>query len=240
MPKIDLDLDKTKDITIGEIQKLPTKEQVEIFKPMVEANSKRIAEVFNDVSNLSETIRSIGNIKPQITNFLENIRIPELPSPEIMSPVLIEFPLTKYNPPVRISKSKSQIIREKREAYMNELNIQFLEEQLHIAKGIKTPQYDINTGVITFMGKDIQIPLDSNIELVCRVVLKNLDSMSKRWSWDEIVERNRESKDNFTSTQIYTAARAITEKVAHETTVKDFLITKPINTVRLNPKFVPK
>ena len=243
MPKINLDLDKVNDgskITLGQIPKLSHEKQIEIFKPIVEANSKRIAEVFNDVSNLSETIRSIGNIKPQLTNFLENIKLPEFNFPTIDYIVPEVHSLATYNPPLRVGKSKLQIEREKREDYVNKLQIQILERELNKFKGVYTPQYDISTGIITFMGKDVVIPLNTNLEMVCRVVLKNMSNMTKHWSWDEIVEEMRESKNNFTSRQIYTSARAINEKVAQETAIKDFFITKPITTVRLNPKFVPK
>jgi len=39
------------------------------------------------------------------------------------------------------------------------------------------------------MGKEIEIPLNTNLEMVARVVLKNVENMKRKWSWDEIVGR---------------------------------------------------
>lgn len=125
-------------------------------------------------------------------------------------------------------------------AYLTELQTRALEKQLAITKGSQVPKYDIVTGIIFFMDKEIKIPLNTNIEMVCRVVLKNIATMRRKWSWDEIVEENREDLDLFTSRRIYTAVIAVNEKVAQETSVKDFLLARPITTVRLNPNFVPK
>jgi asparagine synthetase A len=78
------------------------------------------------------------------------------------------------------------------------------------------------------------------MEMVCRIVLKNVVNMKRKWSWDRIVEECRENVDVFTSRKIYTATRAINEKVAQETAVKDFLLAKPLTTVQLNPIFLAK
>lgn len=249
MPKIDLDLDKVKggsQITIGQFQNLPAKKQAEVLKPLVEANSEqfaKIAEAAIGASKLSQAFASSiqSAISFPIKDIFEKIKIPEFPLPyidNVIDPSNLTF--ERYDPPVKISKSKWEIEKEKREAYVTELQIQVLEQQLNLVKGIQTPQYDISTGHLSFMGKVIEIPLNTNLEMVCRIVLKNVTNMSKKWSWDEIVEEARESTDNFTSTQIYTAARAVNDKVAQEVQVKDFFITKPITEIRLNLKFVPK
>ncbi len=102
------------------------------------------------------------------------------------------------------------------------------------------PQYDINTGVITFLGKKIEIPLNTNLEMVCRIVLKNLSTMKRKWSWEQIIEAYRDNPDNYKPRQIYNAVRKINDKVAIETQVKDLLLAKPFTTVQLNPKFLPK
>lgn len=249
MPKIDLDLDKVKggnQITIGQLQKLPAEERAEALKPFIEANSKqfaKIAEIAIGASKLSQAFATSfqSAVRFPIKEIIESIKIPELPIPTVSNVIdPSTFSFERYNPPVTISKSRSEIEKEKREAYMTELQIQVLEQQLNLVKGIQTPQYDISTGHLSFMGKVIEIPLNTNLEMVCRIVLKNATNMSKKWSWDEIVEEARESTDNFTSTQIYTAARAVNDKVAQEVQVKDFFITKPITTIGLNPRFVPK
>lgn len=249
MPKKDLDLEKVKGgnhITVKQFQKLPTKKQAEILKPFIEANSEqfaKIATVAIGASKLSQTFASSlqSTIRFPIKEIIESIKVPELPIPTVNNGIDARtFTFERYNPPVTISKSRSEIEKERREAYMTELQIQVLEQQLNLVKGIQTPQYDISTGHLSFMGKVIEIPLNTNLEMVCRIVLKNVRNMAKKWSWDEIVEEARESTDIFTSTQIYTAARAVNEKVAQEVQVKDFFVNKPIRTIRLNLKFVPK
>lgn len=155
---------------------------------------------------------------------------------------LVQIPqIPQYDLPL-IDEEALDWIGEQNEkkAYLAELQIKQLEEQLAISKNSQFPKYDISTGVISFLGKEIDIPLNTNLEMICRIVLKNIANMKRKWTWDEIVEANRENPANFTYRVIYTASRSVTEKVAHETTVKDFFITKPTTTVQLNPKYLPK
>lgn len=232
-----------KKITLGQLQKLSIEERAKVIEPIVKANSEqfsRLANTLAEAANFTKTISSIASsFKFPAYDILQSIKFPELPD---MSSYIkpTAFPIGRYDPPVKISKSKWEIEKEEREAYLNELHIQILEQQLNLVKGAQSPQYDINTGIITFMGKAIEIPLNTNLEMVCRIVLKNMTNMKRKWSWDEIVEENRETTENFTSRQIYTAARSVNEKVAQETAIKDFLLTNPTSTVQLNPKFLAK
>lgn len=241
MPKL-----SNKKITIGQLQELPVEERIKLIEPVVKANEKQFRALANAVAEATDFTKAIvpltSSLKFPIIDFIENFKSLELPPIPDMSSVIIPkvYPLERYDPPVTISKSEWEIKKEAREAYRTELQIQVLEQQLNLYNGMLMPQYDINTGIITFLGKQIKMPLNTKLELVCRIVLKNVSNMKRKWSWDEIVEANRESLDNFTSRQIYNAVRSINEKVAIETQVKDMLLTNPISTVQLNPKFLAK
>jgi hypothetical protein len=239
MPKI-----SNRKATLYDLDKMSVEERTEALKPIVEANKEQLsklgtslAEIAN--SNLLEAIKSFTVPKLPILDLLETIKkMPELPIYEPPQVDLVNF--ERYDPPVTIKKSDFELEQEAKQAYLTDLHIQLLETQLAIAKGSRVPQYDITTGLITFMGKTITIPLNTKLEMVCRVVLKNITNMKRKWSWDEIIEENREEPENFSSRQIYNATRSINEKVAIETQTKDFLIAKPFSTVQLNPNFLPK
>lgn len=237
MPKL-----TDKKITLYDLDKLSTEERAEALEPIVKANEEHFRQLANTITEATSFAKLATSIASSFQlpdlNFLKNFKIPELPV--YQTPDLSGISLERYDPPVTIKKSKWEIEKEAREAYMTELQIQVLEQQLNLYKGMLAPQYDINTGVITFMGKKIEIPLNTKMEMVCRVVLKNMANMKRKWSWDEIVEENRETLERFTHRQIYTATRAINEKVALETSVKDFLLAKPLTTVQLNPAFLAK
>ncbi|MBI2596361.1 hypothetical protein HYW46_06530 [Candidatus Daviesbacteria bacterium] len=233
-------------ITIGQLSKLTAEERTKVLEPIVKANAEqftKIASAIGEASNFAKTISSIASsFRLPMIDMLENIKLPELPQiPDVYSSIDTKgMSFERYDPPVVIKKSKWEIEKEAREAYRTELQIQVLEQQLNLYKGMLAPQYDINTGTITFLGKQIQIPLNTNLEMICRIVLKNLTNMKRKWSWEEIIEENRESTDNFTSRQIYTAVRSINDKVAVETQAKDLLISKPYSTVQVNPKYLAK
>lgn len=235
MPKL-----PNKKITLYDLDKLTPEERSDALEPVIKANEEQFrqaAKTIAEATSFAKLATSIASsFKLPDLDFLKDFKLPELP----VTPDLTGISLERYDPPVTIRKSKWEIEKEAREAYMTELQIQVLEQQLNLYKGMLAPQYDINTGVITFMGKKIEIPLNTKMEMVCRVVLKNMTNMKRKWSWDEIVEENRETLEGFTHRQIYTATRAINEKVALETSVKDFLLAKPLTTVQLNPAFLAK
>ncbi len=238
MPKL-----PDKKVRVYDLDKLSVDERAEALRPIIETNAeqfKKIAEAISGAASIANAFKNLPTIKlPDYSSLFANITLPEMPDMNIypnIEPVAFE----RYDPPVTIKKSKWEIEKEEREAYMTELQIKILEQQLNIVKGMQTPQYDISTGIITFMGKQIEIPLNTNMEMICRIVLKNVANMKHKWSWDEIVEQNRESIERFTSRKIYTATRAINEKVALETSFKDFLIAKPLSTVQLNPRYLAK
>lgn len=126
-----------------------------------------------------------------------------------------------------------------KQAYLQDLQIKQAEEQLGLAKSFHWPKYDKKTGILIFAGKDIKIPLNTNMSMVCSVMLASKNAIKKKWSWDEIVSSD-EDIANYNYRVVYTAARAINEKVATKTALADFLITTPIKTVQVSPKYLPK
>ena len=237
MPKL-----SKKKLTLGQISELSPEEQAKIFEPIVKANSEQFRQLANTLAKTANFAKSIGSIassiKIPLVDLVQSFQLPELPIYE--PPELPDISFERYDPPVTIKKSKWELEQEAREAYRTELQIQVLEQQLNIYKGMLAPQYDINTGIITFLGKKIEIPLNTRLEIVCRIVLKNLNNMKRKWSWDEVVESYRSNPDDYNSRQIYIAVRSVNEKVAIETQTKDFFITKPTTTIQLNPQFLTK
>lgn len=239
MPKL-----SDKKITVLDLDKLSVEERTETLKPIVEANLEPFRQLANTIAETTNFAKSIGiiasSVKLPIADLVNNFQIPKLPQlPVYEPPDLSDIYFERYDPPVTIKKSEWELEQESKQAYLTDLHIQLLEAQLAIAKGAQAPQYDINTGVIKFMGKEIEIPLNTNLEMVARAVLKNSTNMKRKWSWDEIVQANREFPENFTARQIYNASRSINDKVAIETQVKDFLIVKT-KSLQLNPKFLAK
>lgn len=235
MPKL-----KTDKLTLKQLAELSTEERAKALEPIVKANQAQFTKLAEAISNAT----NIGKAFTELARFptydlLESIKLPQLPD---ATRYLDNdaYVLGRIEPHVTITKSEEEIEREAKLAYLTELHIKLLEQQLNLVKSVQTPQYEINTGIITFMGKQIEIPLNTNMEMVCRIVLKNAANMKRKWSWDTIVEENRENIDAFTSRKIYTAVRSINEKVAQETAVKDFLLAKPLSTVQLNPIFLAK
>ena len=100
------------------------------------------------------------------------------------------------------------------------------------------PAYDVISHKIRFAGVDIAIPYNSDQDALCRTLLKDKRTMSREWSWDEIMEKWGEAsfgKDSWR--RIYNAGREINQKVAGETTVKDLLLVRKLS-VAVNPRFM--
>jgi hypothetical protein len=205
MPKL-----SDKKLTLGQISKLTAEEQAKIFEPIVKANAEQFTKLASSIAEATSFAKSISSIASSFKlpnlDFIKNFQLPEIPLYE--PPQLDITSFERYDPPVTIKKTQRELELEAREAYMTEPQIQVLEQQLNLYKGMLAPQYDINTGVITFLGKRIEIPLNTKLEMVCRVVLKNSTNMKRKWSWDEVVEENREEPENFTARQIYNATRS--------------------------------
>ncbi len=146
MPKL-----SDKKVTLYDLDKMSVEERAEALKPIVEANHEQftklgttLAEIAN--SNMAEVLKTITAYKFPALDILQTIKMPELPIYEPPEVDLVNF--ERYDPPVTIKKSDWERQKEECEAYMTELQIQILEQQLNIIKGMQTPQYDIATGVL--------------------------------------------------------------------------------------------
>jgi len=174
MPKL-----SDKKLTIGQISKLTTEEQAKIFEPIVKANAEQFRQIANTIADATSFAKSINSIASSFKlpnlDFIKGFQLPEIPVYE--PPQLDITSFERYDPPVTIKKTQREIELEAREAYMTELQIQVLEQQLNIYKGMLAPQYDISSGIITFLGRQVEIPLNTKLEMVCRVVLKNSKNM---------------------------------------------------------------
>lgn len=124
--------------------------------------------------------------------------------------------------------------KEAEEAEVRRLQLLKLRRELYPDKSL--PRYDPVDCIIRFLGKVITIPQNTNQEMLCKVVLRNRQSMAKKWSWDEIVEAWHEEAENYTARKVYTAARDINDRVAKKTAIEDFFVIT-MSTTQLNPKF---
>lgn len=91
---------------------------------------------------------------------------------------------------------------------------------------------------LSFKGKEIPIP-EGDQDALCRVLFKDKKSMSKHWSYDQILEAwggNYEDKDAWR--KVYNAGREINKKVALSTTINDLIGVKT-RTTFINPKYLP-
>lgn len=231
--------------SLGEIAKLPAEEGAVILEPYAKANLEAFKGVLDAVqatNRFAETIRSAINFP--VLDFVKNIQLPDVSALMDLRRDPLEgidiSGLMERDKTVVVQKTEWEIEKEEKEAYLTDLNIKIAEAQLNMYKGMLAPQYDINSGIISFLGKKIQIPLNTHSEMICRVVLKNDVNMKKSWSWDRIVELNHERVEDFDYRKIYVAARLINSKVAQITQITDMLLTKPTSTVQLNPRFLAK
>lgn len=170
--------------------------------------------------------KALQETQSDLAQAIQSVQMPQIPTiADYLQPMEFEMP--------DLSHLEEQRARE---SYLRELQIAALEKDMEERNLI--PKYHFDTGIIDFMGEEIEIPLDTNQEMICRVVLKNNNSMRRKWSWDEILEAHREDIYKAFKQKAYRAAREINVKVAAKTAYPDFFIIKPMGTVTLNPKLL--
>ena len=118
--------------------------------------------------------------------------------------------------------------------------------------------YDDKRSILKLFGKEIKIPTGINQDYLCQVIflkitgkLNELEDFKKAktgekiWSWDEVVELSDgkiESRSSVPEKEkwrtVYNAARAVNDLIAKETTIKNFFLTNPIKTVKINPQYL--
>jgi hypothetical protein len=98
------------------------------------------------------------------------------------------------------------------------------------------PTYNLLSHKVNFAGVEIQIPYNSDQDLLCKTLLKDKASMNKEWSWDEVLEKWGDIALEKGWRTVYNAGREINGKIAAETTIKDMLLVKKL-TIAVNPKY---
>ena len=105
--------------------------------------------------------------------------------------------------------------------------------------------YDNVLAKLKLFGAEVQLPKDRNEDHLCRVLFQNERNFKKNWSCDELVEKSGEqivsrdgSSENKSWRPTYNAVRKLNQRIYAETRVKDFLLTKPITTVKVNPVYL--
>ncbi len=100
--------------------------------------------------------------------------------------------------------------KKREENRLRKLQLEKLEREMAIDTTL--PAYDIVDCVISFRGKKIHIPPDTDQEMLCKVVLRNKNAMSRRWNWDEIVEAWGENSEVVGWRKVYNAGRGVLRK----------------------------
>ena len=115
-----------------------------------------------------------------------------------------------------------------------------LEERIITEENKIKSHFNPYTTEIGLVGKSIKIPPNTNQFYLCKTIFKNGVSKKKKWTWDEILEdwgeRDIKTEKSYWR-KVYSAAREVNQKVAVETSLKDFFLTSTL-TVQLNPKFI--
>lgn len=93
---------------------------------------------------------------------------------------------------------------------------------------------------LSFKGKEIFIP-DGFQNSICLVLLKNIKTMKKEWSWMDVLDQQIGTEGNYKDDdwrKVYGAGLEINKKVAIETGIKDLLDVNK-KTIRVTPKYLP-
>lgn len=99
--------------------------------------------------------------------------------------------------------------------------------------------FDTESSLITIGNIKIKIPQNTDMEMLCKVILKNKKATLKKWSWDEILEEWGETPEEVGWRKTYHAGIGVNEKIARKTAIEDFLIVTT-KTIQVNPKYLPK
>lgn len=102
------------------------------------------------------------------------------------------------------------------------------------------PPYNKEKAQINLGGKYIQIPPNTKMETLCRVIFS--EKLGNMWSWDEIMLHKewgeREEDLDKRWREIHSAVYGVNEKVERKTLIKDFLLHPTIKQVQINPKYL--
>ncbi len=101
----------------------------------------------------------------------------------------------------------------------------------------KLPKYESNSPAIIVENTPIILTSDSNENKLCQVLFKDVKSMRKLWSWDEVIEGWSEDPENYSPRTIYGAGNRINQKIAASTDIKEFFDSRLL-TIQINPSLL--
>ncbi len=141
---------------------------------------------------------------------IRTIKLPELSFPEVNGEVFVVG--HDYN-------------KDREEAEIRRLMLEQLKSQ---KPEFDSPDFDAGRSILKFAGKEVVIDKAkaNRQHLLCKSIFKNMASMRKVWSWDELVEDWGDSKKIYGKNgwrKVYGPANEINDKVAIETGIKDLL-----------------
>lgn len=194
------------------------------LKPLNKCNPEKAK-----VNNLDKGIvaqKQTNKIAKKITEALSlSTILPELPSFELPHP-------PKFNESWLDNLDK----KNEEEDEIRNLQLQILRKKIDNAKP-QPPKYNKKTAVLTFAERNIQIPLNTKEETLCKIILNNKQSMQKQWSWDEIVEYWGNTPDEKQRYVVYRAAKRVRDNVAKKTGISDFFLITT-QTIQVHPLYI--
>lgn len=107
----------------------------------------------------------------------------------------------------------------------------------------KNWSYDPTSGVLNLNGKFVRFKKNGFRAKLLELLSKSLENKEKLWSWDEVyevIESTESMKDSMgkkEQRQVYEASKGITEYIAKEISLNDFL-TYDTKTVCINPSYL--
>ncbi len=122
------------------------------------------------------------------------------------------------------------------EAEIRKLQLEIFRKQ-HKNLIPKSPKYNSKTAVLSFAGKNIQIPLNTLEASLCAIILKNKSAMQTQWSWDVIAEKWGNESTKKQRYTIHRAAKRIRDKIAKKTGIEDSLLITT-HTIQIHPDYI--
>ena len=174
-------------------------------------------------------------------------RIEQQSQPAVVFWIGHDGQLPKANNPRALFISLNDLIFDDEDGYS--LNSDDVSKQVKICIGQSDPnsrvqvtQPSYSNGIIDFSHQKIGLGRSVQQKLVCKTLFQSDESLTKKWSFDEIAEELGElPPDGFLSKPLrmryYGASREINTKVAAKTQIDDLLLTDTYH-VQINPKYL--
>lgn len=191
----------------------------ELDTSAMETDLRRVAE---EKAELAKSLQPVAELIKQFVEQIKQIKQPETAGSYIGGDI------------------KRKAKKQAEEAEIRRLLLEKLKKEVvfEVNSGRQEPSYNPDLSEITFLGKTIPIPPNTDQDDLCRVILQDGKSMSKIWHCDKMLEKwggNYEGKTRWR--KVYSAGREVNQKVAAKTTIEDLLIVKT-KTITVNPEYL--